>query len=112
VRASQLLRGPSDANRPTPAARGRQQFIDDVRQALYAAKITSYAQGMALLRMASKEYGYAIDPGEVAKIWRAGCIIRADLLGDIRAAFQRDTGLVNLMLDEAFRRALAERQRG
>ena len=63
-----------------------------MRQALYASKITSYAQGMALLRMASTEYGYDIDPGEVATIWRAGCIIRAALLGDIRDAFQRDAG--------------------
>ncbi len=58
---------------------------------------------MALLRMASAEYHYDIDPGEVAKIWRAGCIIRAALLGDIREAFKRDPNLVNLLLDDAFR---------
>ena len=55
---------------------------------------------MSLLRMASTEYGYDIDPGEVAKIWRAGCIIRAALLGDIREAFRRDPDLVNLLLDD------------
>jgi 6-phosphogluconate dehydrogenase len=65
---------------------------------------------MAILRIASAEYGYAIDPGTVATIWRAGCIIRARLLGDIRRAFERDPGLVNLLLDEAFRDAVAERQ--
>jgi 6-phosphogluconate dehydrogenase len=67
---------------------------------------------MALLVAASKEYGYAIDPGEVAKIWRAGCIIRATLLEDIRAAFSRNPQLANLMLDDAFRSALATRQDG
>ena len=67
---------------------------------------------MALLRMASAEYDYDIDPGEVAKIWRAGCIIRAALLGDIRDAFQRDPGLVNLLLDDAFRRALVAEPAG
>ena len=112
VAASARLAGPSDADRLTLRPGDRQRFINDVGQALYAAKITSYAQGMALLRMASKEYGYAIDPGRVATIWRAGCIIRADLLGDIRAAFQRDPGLVNLVLDDVFRRALGERQHG
>ena len=67
---------------------------------------------MAMLRMASNEYGYGIDPGAVAKIWRAGCIIRASLLGDIRHAFERDAGLVNLLLDDAFRDAIAQRQDG
>jgi 6-phosphogluconate dehydrogenase len=65
---------------------------------------------MALLRMASVEYGYDIDPGEVARIWRAGCIIRATLLNDIRAAFKRDPQLVNLLLDRAFSDAVGARQ--
>jgi 6-phosphogluconate dehydrogenase len=112
VAASTRLSGPSEAQRSPAGTADRQRLISDVRQALYAAKITSYAQGMALLRIASTEYHYAIDPGAVAAIWRAGCIIRADLLGDIRAAFQRDAGLVNLMVDDAFRHALAERQQG
>jgi 6-phosphogluconate dehydrogenase len=103
--AAAVLRGPA-----LRYSGGRQQLIDAARDALYASKITSYAQGMALLRIASQEYGYGIRPGDVAKIWRAGCIIRASLLGDIMAAYQRDAGLVNLMLDEAFRDALAERQ--
>ena len=60
--------------------------------------------------MASAEYHYDIDPGEVAKIWRAGCIIRAALLGDIREAFRRDPGLVNLLLDESFRDAIGDRR--
>ena len=66
---------------------------------------------MALLRMASAEYEYDLDPGEIARIWRAGCIIRATLLGDIMAAFQRDAGLVNLLLDAGVPRARStERQ--
>jgi 6-phosphogluconate dehydrogenase len=105
VEASRVLAGPS------PAYSGdRQPLIDAARDALYASKVTSYAQGLALLRQASKEYGYDVKPGEVAKIWRAGCIIRAALLGDIMAAFRRDPALVNLMLDGAFRDALAQHQ--
>jgi 6-phosphogluconate dehydrogenase len=107
VAASKRLRGPS------PDGHGdRSRLIAAARAALHASKITSYAQGMALLRMASNEYGYAIDPGTVAKIWRAGCIIRASLLSDIRHAFERDRALVNLLLDDAFRDAIAERQHG
>ena len=102
VAASRVLRGPS----PAGPRRSRRVSIDAARHALYASKITSYAQGMALLRIASHEYDYDIDPGEVAKIWRAGCIIRAALLGDIRAAFERDPALVNLLLDDAFRDAI------
>jgi 6-phosphogluconate dehydrogenase len=65
-----------------------------------------------MLRVASVEFGYGIDPGTVAKIWRAGCIIRASLLGDIRRAFSRDPNLVNLLLDDFFRDAIAARQEG
>ena len=107
VAASTALRGPS------PEGRGdRARLVDAARQALYASKITSYAQGMAMLRIASKEYGYDINPGTVAKIWRAGCIIRASLLGGIRQAFDRDPSLVNLLLDATFRDAIAECQDG
>jgi len=101
VTASSVLTGPSGK-----FGGDRQRLIDAARHALYASKITSYAQGMALLRIASSEYHYDIDPGEVAKIWRAGCIIRAALLGDIRDAFKRDPALVNLLLDESFKNAI------
>jgi len=107
VAASRVLSGPT-----TRFTGNRQQLVDAARAALHAAKITSYAQGMAMLRMASHEYGYGIDPAVVAKVWRAGCIIRAALLGDIRNAFARDPALVNLMLDGAFAGALADRQDG
>ena len=105
VAAGRVLRGPG-----TRFEGDRQALVHAARQALYASKVTSYAQGMAMLRIASKEYGYGIDPGTVARIWRAGCIIRADLLGDIRDAFRRDASLVNLLVDEAFRDAVGERQ--
>jgi 6-phosphogluconate dehydrogenase len=105
VAASQVLTGPA-SRYDGDAAR----LVDAARQALYASKITSYAQGMALMRMASVEYGYDIDPGEVARIWRAGCIIRATLLEDIRAAYGRDPQLVNLLLDQAFTEAAGVRQ--
>jgi len=107
VAASRVLKGPTGAPRAD-----RARLIEAARQALYASKVTSYAQGMAMLRIASKEYEYGIDPGTVAKIWRAGCIIRASLLADIRQAFSRDPGLVNLLLDPVFRDAIAERQDG
>src|SRR5687768_9523262 len=127
VAASKVLRGPNasgshssvipnSSTAPNASvAQGfspgqRAQLINATRQALYAAKITSYAQGMALLRQASQEYKYDIALAEVAKIWRAGCIIRAALLSDVRAAFTRNPGLVNLMLDDSFSKALATGQ--
>jgi 6-phosphogluconate dehydrogenase len=105
VRASQVLAG--------PAAKydgSRDHLIAAARDALYASKITSYAQGLAQLGLASAEYKYDLDPAEIARIWRAGCIIRARLLGDIMRAFHRDGGLTNLLLDDAFRDAVARRQ--
>ena len=103
--AARRLRGPSSAYTGP-----KQPLIDAARAALYASKITSYAQGLALLRLASAEYGYDMQPGTVARIWRAGCIIRARLLGDIMDAYTRDAALVNLLLDEAFREAIERRQ--
>ena len=107
VAAGRVLAGP-----PGQFSGNRRELIEQTRQALYASKVTSYAQGMALLRAASAEYQYGIRPGDVAKIWRAGCIIRAALLAEIRDAFRRDEGLVNLMTDAAFGDALAQRQPG
>jgi 6-phosphogluconate dehydrogenase len=105
VAAARRLRGPS------PAYDGpKQPMIDAARDALYASKITSYAQGLALLGLASAEYGYDMQPGAIARIWRAGCIIRARLLTDIMDAYTRDARLVNLLLDDAFREAIERRQ--
>jgi 6-phosphogluconate dehydrogenase len=107
VVASETLGGPSPSG-----AGDRARLVAAARQALYASKITSYAQGMSMLRIASEEFGYGIAPGSVAKIWRAGCIIRASLLGDIMRAFAREPALVNLLLDEVLRDAVASRQDG
>ena len=103
--ASKLIHG------PLPAFQGnRQALIDAARDALYASKILSYAQGLGLLQIASDEYQYDLQMGTIASIWRAGCIIRASLLGDIMAAYQRNPALVNLLLDDSFRTAIESRQ--
>lgn len=86
----------------------KQELIDAVRQALYASKISAYAQGMALLRMASNEYDYNLNLGETAALWRAGCIIRAHFLNNITAAFTRNPELPNLLLDDEFRQAVGD----
>jgi 6-phosphogluconate dehydrogenase len=88
----------------------QERLVDAVRDALYAAKIASYAQGMALLRAASAEYGFGLNLAEVARIWKGGCIIRARLLNDIQSAFQRDPELPNLLIDDRFRDVLLSHQ--
>lgn len=105
VEASELIKGPE------PAFTGdREQLIRAAQEALYASKIIAYAQGFGLLRLASEEYAYNLDLKKIAKIWRAGCIIRADLLEDIMRAFDRDPNLTNLLLDEHFRKVVVARQ--
>jgi 6-phosphogluconate dehydrogenase len=105
VAASKVLTGPE-----TKIAGDPQAVIEAVRDALYAAKICSYAQGFGLLRMASREYDYNLNYGEIARIWRGGCIIRARFLNDIRAAFARSPDLANLMVDPEFARTMNTRQ--
>ena len=105
ARASKVLSGPS------PKYEGdRERLIRALRAALYAAKICSYAQGFALLRAASTEYKYNLPLAEIARIWRGGCIIRAQFLDKIRAAFERDPDLPNLLLDPEFAEAVQSRQ--
>jgi 6-phosphogluconate dehydrogenase len=105
VAASKALSG------PVVAFDGdRESLIDDVRQALFAAKICSYAQGFALLGAASEEYDYDLDLGDIARIWRGGCIIRADFLDDITDAFERNPELANLLLDPHFKEAVRSGQ--
>ncbi len=82
------------------------ELIKSVREALYASKILSYAQGMAMLRLASVEYDYGLNLAELARIWRAGCIIRANLLNDITAAYQTTPDLQNLLLSSYFSEAV------
>jgi 6-phosphogluconate dehydrogenase len=105
VAASKALPGPDGHYTGDRAA-----LIDDMRKALFAAKICSYAQGMGLLRAASDEYRYDLDLGVVAKLWRGGCIIRARFLNDISAAYGRNPSLQNLLLDPYFREAFLSRQ--
>ncbi len=103
--ASKVLRGPS-----TTYGGDQKTFIEAIRQALYASKICSYAQGFALMREAGKEYGWDLNFGEIAKIWRGGCIIRARFLHRITEAYQRDPKLANLMLDPFFKDVLEKAQ--
>ena len=88
----------------------RQQLIDDLRQALYAAKIISYAQGYQLLQNAARAYQWNLNYGGIALVWRGGCIIRSAFLGDIKKAFDRDPTLANLLFDAFFRDAVATRE--
>jgi 6-phosphogluconate dehydrogenase len=105
VAASSILRGPS-----TTYGGDQKTFIEAIRQALYASKVCSYAQGFALMREAGKEYGWDLGFGEIAKIWRGGCIIRARFLHRITEAYQRDPNLPNLMLDPFFKGILERAQ--
>lgn len=87
-------------------------FVDDVHDALYASKIVSYAQGFMLFKGASAEYGWDLDYGAIARLWREGCIIRAAFLDDIAAAFDRRPDLPSLLLDEFFIEALGRAEAG
>jgi len=88
----------------------RSPFINDVGDALYLAKLCSYAQGMDLLRRASLDYEYELSYGDIAKIWRGGCIIRAEFLNDIRAAFDENPDLSNLLVAPFFKDAVIQRE--
>jgi len=105
VAAEAVLEGP-EANMTAD----RESFLEDLRKALLAAKIVSYAQGFSLMAAASKEYGWNLDLGGVALLWRGGCIIRSVFLGRIKEAYKADPELVNLMLAPWFREKLAEGQ--
>ena len=103
--AGELLTG------PTPQFHGdRTTFIELLRNALYAAMITTYAQGMSQLQQASATYGYGLHLADVARIWRGGCIIRAALLEDIRTAYANDPDIPSLLIDPRFGYRVVERQ--
>jgi 6-phosphogluconate dehydrogenase len=105
VAASEILGG------PTPSFSGdKQAFVEEIRRALYASKICSYAQGFQLMRMAADEHGWDLDFGRIALLWREGCIIRAQFLGPINAAFADDPGLANLLLAPYFKEAIDRSQ--
>ncbi len=98
---------------PGPAAVGTVDadgFVDDVRRALYASKVVAYAQGFDQITAGSAEYGWDIDRGAMATIWRGGCIIRARFLNRIKEAYDRDEALPSLLVDDYFSAAVAEGQ--
>jgi 6-phosphogluconate dehydrogenase len=88
----------------------KKALVSAAEQALYASKITSYAQGLSLLKMASSEYNWNIELSHIVPVWRAGCIIRASLLSDITNATRRNPALPNLLVDEVFSQAVLSRQ--
>ena len=88
----------------------RDTFVEAIRDALYCSKICSYAQGFQLMREAQNEYGWKLNFGEIAQIWRGGCIIRAAFLQKITEAFERDVSLANLLLDPYFRDSISAAQ--
>jgi 6-phosphogluconate dehydrogenase len=94
----------------SPQKMPAEQLVAKVRSALYCSKICSYAQGFAMLAAADKEYGFELNLGAIAKVWRAGCIIRAVFLDDITKAFAEQTDLPNLLLARRFRDAINKRQ--
>jgi 6-phosphogluconate dehydrogenase len=118
IAAAGVLHGP-DTSSPLPlggeglGVRGdREAFVRDVEMALYASKIISYAQGFALLDAAARESGWTIDNGAVALLWRGGCIIRSVFLGKIKEAFDRNSGLTNLLVDSYFAAEVGRAQAG
>lgn len=115
VAASTQLAGPggasdSDSLGISPIPSDRATFLEDLRLALLASKIVSYAQGFMLIREANEQNGWNIDYGKVALLWREGCIIRSVFLGRIKEAFDRDSALPNLLLDSWFREVIENAQ--
>jgi 6-phosphogluconate dehydrogenase len=105
VSASNVLNGPA------PNFSGdKKEFIEMIRRALYASKICSYAQGFQLMRMSAEEYEWDLNYGEIALMWRGGCIIRAQFLEKIKAAFDKKSDLQNLLLDDYFKEAIEKNQ--
>jgi 6-phosphogluconate dehydrogenase len=105
VAASKVLKGPSRDYKGD-----KKQMIKDLQEALYASKIVSYAQGYQLMRAAADTYGWNLNYGGIALMWRGGCIIRSAFLGKIKAAFDKSPELDNLMLDPFFKRAVTRAQ--
>jgi 6-phosphogluconate dehydrogenase len=110
VRASKVLSSPEGAVEEFKDSTDRGLFIETVRQALYVSKICSYAQGFFQMQAADKEMGWGLSYGDIALLWRGGCIIRAAFLQKIKEAFDRDPALENLLLDPYFREKLENSQ--
>ena len=106
VAASKALKGPRQVYRGDKA-----KLVEQIRDALYASKVCSYAQGFALIAEAAKEYAWDLNFGEISMIWRGGCIIRARFLSRIKEAFDRDFALANLLLDPYFKEIIKRTQK-
>ena len=105
VAASQALKGPR-----AKFGGDRAKFTEDIRQALYASKICSYAQGFAMMQAADAQHQWGLKPGNIALLWRGGCIIRAQFLNRIQEAYDRKPALANLLLDNYFKKAVSKAQ--
>lgn len=105
VRAAKAIRGPHKEYQGD-----KEDLVEAIKEALYAAKICSYAQGFSLMKEAAKEYNWQLDLGKICMIWRGGCIIRAKFLQKINEAFERDPDLPNLLLDPYFKEIVEEAQ--
>lgn len=107
IEASKVLHGPKIEFKGD-----KKSFINDLKDALYASKIVSYAQGYSLMRAAAQEFSWKLNYGGIALMWRGGCIIRSAFLGKIREAFDNNPGITNLMLDPFFREKIEKAQQG
>jgi len=106
VTAAKKLKGPN------PAIKGdHKKFVEDIRHALYASKIVSYAQGYMLMTAAAQEHKWNLNYGGIALMWRGGCIIRSIFLGRIKEAYEKHPKLVNLLLAPFFKQAIRQAQR-
>jgi 6-phosphogluconate dehydrogenase len=105
VEAAKVIKG-----KTLDAKLDKKAFVDDLREALYASKIVSYAQGYQLMRAAADEYKWNLNYGGIALMWRGGCIIRSVFLGDIKKAFDQNPNLVNLLLDPFFNNEIEKAQ--
>ena len=112
VRAARKLKGPKPAIPTARNAKKRAALVQEVRDALYASKIISYAQGYMLMQAAAKEYGWKLNWGGIALMWRGGCIIRSRFLGKIKEAFDKKPNLANLLFDDYFRGEIKKSQKG
>jgi 6-phosphogluconate dehydrogenase len=112
VKAARKLKGPRPALSVAKNAAKKKLFIADIRDALYASKIISYAQGYMLMRAAGTEYKWHLNMGGVALMWRGGCIIRSRFLGKIKEAYDKNPKLLNLLLDDYFRGEIKRCQKG
>jgi len=110
-RASKVLAGPEGAIEKFRSSVNRNEFVGQVRKALFASKVCSYAQGFFQLQAAASEYGWDLNYGEIAMLWRGGCIIRAAFLEDIKRAYERDPELENLLLDKYFTESVVANQK-